>query len=496
MICRLSLSQRLTLVFTAIMLICAVAVSVVQIRSSKQYGDAMVQRLSLDLAKNIVKNESLIDAGGQINRQTLKGLFNRLMTFNPSVELYLISPSGEILADAAPPRHIQRQKMAVLPILNFLNSDELPVYGDDPRSSQQKVFSAAPVMFNGELHGYLYIILQGEEQNLLANAAWQKTLWNTVTGTLILVLLAGGIAGFLVWRWVTHPVKTLTGQVIKMEQDSISVIKLLAQKKPDSAPANEIALLNNAFIELAQKIAQQWDLLADSDRQRREFIANISHDLRTPLTSLLGYLEMLSLKADTMTPEENRHYLSIALRQGHKVRHLSQQLFELARLEHGGIKPQRERFAIGELFQDVAQKFDLPVATRRLQLHLDVTGPLPLVNADLSMMERVVTNLLDNAIRHTPDGGDVWLKVWRDEDRLLAEVQDSGPGVEAAVRKTLFQRPTALMPQEQRAERGGLGLLIVRRMLELHGGDINLVNSVAGACFRFSLPLADPSLSS
>ncbi|SQA83813.1 HAMP domain [Citrobacter freundii] len=89
--------------------------------------------------------------------------------------------------------------------------------------------------------------------------------------TLILVLLAGGIAGFLVWRWVTNPVKRLTGQVVKLEQDSISVIKQLAQKNPDPAPANEIALLNNAFIELAQKIAQQWDLLADSDRQRREF---------------------------------------------------------------------------------------------------------------------------------------------------------------------------------------------------------------------------------
>ena len=315
MIYRLSLSQRLTLVFTAIMLICAVAVSAVQVRSSKQYGDAMVQRLSLELASKIVKSESLIDASGQVNRQTLKGLFNHLMTLNPSVELYLVSPSGEILADAAPPGHIQRQKISVQPIQDFLNSDALPVYGNDPRSSQQKVFSAAPVLYNGELHGYLYIILQGEDLNMLANTAWQKTLWNTVAWTLILVLFAGGIAGFLVWRWVTNPVKRLTGQVVKLEQDSISVIKQLAQKNPEPAPANEIALLNNAFIELAQKIAQQWDLLADSDRQRREFIANISHDLRTPLTSLLGYLEMLSLKADTMTPEENRHYLSIALRQ-------------------------------------------------------------------------------------------------------------------------------------------------------------------------------------
>lgn len=126
MIYRLSLSQRLTLVFTSIMLICAVTVSVVQIRSSKQYGDAMVQRLSLELASKIVKSESLIDTSGQINRQTLKGLFNHLMTLNPSVELYLISPSGEILADAAPPGHIQRQKISVQPIQISLTQMRCP----------------------------------------------------------------------------------------------------------------------------------------------------------------------------------------------------------------------------------------------------------------------------------------------------------------------------------------------------------------------------------
>lgn len=116
MIYRLSLSQRLTTVFTAIMLICAVAVSVVQLRNSQKYGDAMVQRLSLELASKIVKSEALIDTRGQINRQTLKGLFNHLMTLNPSVELYLVSPAGDILADAAPPGHIQRQKITVQPI--------------------------------------------------------------------------------------------------------------------------------------------------------------------------------------------------------------------------------------------------------------------------------------------------------------------------------------------------------------------------------------------
>ncbi len=138
------------------------------------------------------------------------------------------------------------------------------------------------------------------------------------------------------------------------------------------------------------------------------------------------------------------------------MRHLSQQLFELARLEHGGIKPHLERFAIGELIQDVAQKFDLTIETRQLQLRLDIPHTLPLINADVSMIERVVTNLVDNAVRHTPQGGTIRLKVWQEHDLLQVEVADSGPGVEENMRAQLFQRPSALS-QKPHAKRGGTG---------------------------------------
>ncbi len=149
--------------------------------------------------------------------------------------------------------------------------------------------------------------------------------------------LFGLLTGGLAWFWVTRPVRLLTAQVVASGQDSISAIKTLAARTPEPLPGNEVAMLENRFIDLAQQIAGQWDRLADSDRQRREFVANISHDLRTPLTSLLGYLETLTLKDERLTAEERRQYLTIALRQGNKVRHLSQQLFELARLEHGAL---------------------------------------------------------------------------------------------------------------------------------------------------------------
>ncbi|MEO3989281.1 sensor histidine kinase [Pseudocitrobacter cyperus] len=486
---RLSLSQRLTLLFILLLVLCAAIAGAVQLYSSKQYGNAMVQQLSADLAQQIVLSEPLVDGQGSVDRRMLKPLFDRLMTFNPSVELYVISPEGELLADAAPPGHIKRQRVDITPIERFLNHSTMPVYGDDPRSlDNQKVFSAAPLRSDGVLRGYLYIILQGEALNALAENAGYKTLWSTLLWALLLVAVVGTVVAVLVRHWVTRPVNALTSEASRIDRDSISAIKHLAAQPTLERPGDEVALLRNTFIELARKIASQWDALADSDRQRREFIANISHDLRTPLTSLLGYLETLSMKSATLTPEASRHYLEIALRQGHKVRHLSQQLFELARLEHGAIKPQRERFALSELVSDVVQKFDLPLETQKITLQTEIPSHLPLINADLSMVERVVTNLLDNAIRHTPPEGTIRLRIWQQDEQLQMEVADSGPGVDEAVREQLFLRPSALSQQATREKRGGLGLLIVKRMLELHGGGIELVESTSGACFRFWLP--------
>lgn len=144
MIRRLSLSQRLALVVVSLLMLCAVAVCAVQLHSSAQYGNAMVQRLSSGLAQQIVAREPLLDAHGEVNRQTLKSLFDRLMTFNPSVELYLLSPDGDLLADAAPPGHIQRQRIDMAPVQAFLTGSASPVYGDDPRSPTDEKSSAPP----------------------------------------------------------------------------------------------------------------------------------------------------------------------------------------------------------------------------------------------------------------------------------------------------------------------------------------------------------------
>ena len=486
---RLTLSQRLMLVFILLLIACCAISGWLQVRSASQYSQAVTQQLSVNLASQIVSNNPLLSARG-LDPDAVHQLFDRLMAVNPSVEVYLLDSSGKIIANAAPPGKLRRERVSLTPVHALQSGAAMPVYGDNPRDpAQPQVFSAAPLKIGGRIQGYVYIILQGEEYSLLASAAQRHSAVLMALRSMGLVLLLGGIAGFFAFRWITRPVRRLTAQVVGLDDDGIDAIRALAQTPlPRSNPQDEVALLQQAFVQLAQRIDQQWQSLTQQDQLRREFVANISHDLRTPLTSLHGYLETLSVKADTLSAEDRQRYLATALAQSKKVGRLAQELFELARLEYGVVKPQKETFCLSELVQDVMQKFELMAEARHQQIRLKTSPGLPLVTADLGMMERVLTNLLDNALRHTPQNGLIEVEMMPQSGNVMVQVNDSGPGIAAELREDLFVRPSLLSARRHQA--GGLGLMIVRRILQLHDSDIKLVdNPQRGACFQFFVPV-------
>ncbi|MBN3821414.1 HAMP domain-containing histidine kinase, partial [Paraburkholderia sp. Se-20369] len=262
-------------------------------------------------------------------------------------------------------------------------------------------------------------------------------------------------------------------------------------RPPPSRRGDDIAVLESTYAQMADRIGEQWRALTHQDLQRRELIANISHDLRTPLTSLHGYLETLSLKAGTLDDAERRRYLSIALAQSAKVGRLAQALFELARLESGGVQPAPEDFSLVDLVQDVFQKFELAAKARHIALHARIPPRVPNVTADLGMIERVLTNLLDNALRHTPEQGEIEVTLAPRDGKVSVTVADTGPGIPPERREGLFQRPQRPMNAGGATVNGGLGLLIVHRMLMLHDSRIRLVDRAGrGAVFEFALPAA------
>ncbi|KEY57870.1 HAMP domain-containing sensor histidine kinase [Serratia sp. DD3] len=485
----LTLTQRLTLVFALLLLLCCSLSGLLQVRSSTQYSHAVIQQLSGNLAQHIATSNPLLSSEGW-NNQSIRSLFDQLMAVNPSVEVYLLDKQGNIVADAAPQGHIKRQKVDLLPIQSLLEGAKLPVYGDDPRNlTNRKVFSAAPLTVNGEVAGFLYVVLLGEDYDALANNAQLNATLYSALWSMGLVVLFGLLAGSIAFHWVTRPIRRLTQQVSLLDNEGIVALQNYANTPAEKRNnhRDEVSLLQQAFRRMALRITEQWQALSLQDQQRREFIANISHDLRTPLTSLHGYLETLSVKAASLTENDRQRYLDIALAQSRKVGNLAQELFELARLEYGVVKPQKEPFSFSELVQDVFQKFELAVEARDQQLRANIQPGLPLVNADLSMMERVLTNLLDNAIRHTPANGLIEVKLWLQDDKVMVQINDSGPGIPHELRPDLFIRPSIL--SNARRHVGGLGLMIVKRILQLHGSDIILVEQQTGACFRFPIPV-------
>ncbi|WMJ67711.1 HAMP domain-containing sensor histidine kinase [Stenotrophomonas sp. 24(2023)] len=484
---RLSLWQKLAAVFCALLLLCCMALLAVQMRTDVRHEQEVVQRLSLGLAEHIAQRSELMDTSG-MRDAAVRALFGQLMAVNPSVEVYLLDDQGRILGHDAPSGHLKRSRVDVAPLRALLGGAPLPILGDDPRSPDgRKVFSVAPLVVQGQPAGYVYVVLVGEHRQMLSDDLAATSQWRTTLWSVVLVGTLGLLAGLAAFYWVTRPLRQLTRRIQAFDIDAPATVPPPPAMPPRQG--DELAILEHAHAQMAYRLGEQWQQLRQQDLQRRELVANISHDLRTPLSSLHGYLETLAMKDATLSPEERRRYLSIALAQSSKVGGLARALFELARLEHGAVRLEWEVFALPELLQDVLQKFELAAQARGQQLQADFPPGLPLVRADLGLVERVLTNLLDNALRHAPDGGRVCVGLASSDDSVRVSVADDGPGVAPALRAQLFQAPAAL--GARRGDNGGLGLLIVQRIVQLHGRRIDLLDSPQGALFVFELPRAD-----
>lgn len=484
---KMTLTQRLSLVFALLLLICCGTSVWLQVRSNKMHELEVVQGLSRDLAQHIARDTQLMDANG-LKPDAVRELFSQLMLVNPSVEVYLLDMDGKIVGDAAPKDRILRDRVDLAPVRQLLSGAPLPILGDDPRSvDARKVFSAAPLMVMGKPSGFLYVVLLGEAHDRFAERGATSEALNTALWSIGLIALLCLFAGLAAFGLITRPLRRLTDSVGRFDINAAPVPLPSASVAPVRQGHDEIAVLDATFKQMQTRLSEQWQTLTRQSQDRRELVANISHDLRTPLASLHGYLEVLSVKDASLSPEERRRYLGIALDQSRKVGGLAQSLLELVRLEHGFVVPVVERFSLTDLVQDIFQKFELSAEAKAVTLTPVLAPSIPGVHADLGLIERVMTNLLDNALRHTPHGGEIRVSLLPKGRVVEVTVSDSGPGIAAELREGLFLRPFNIGGARRD---GGLGLRIVHQILQLHGHRIELIDVPGqGATFRFALPV-------
>ena len=487
-----TLYTRLALGLFLLLLLVGLLYGFITFYSLKEYNASVNQEIHRNLASNLVADRNLV-SGGELDRSALKELFALYMTINPSIEIYLLDLDGTIQSYSADPDKIKRNRVSVEPIKKLLaDMKEYPILGDDPRSHErQKVFSATPVPSAENPEGYLYVVLRGEEYDAAETMARGGQLVELSAWALLVSLVVVMIAGLFIFRLLTGRLTALTRLVEEFETGDMSQQPAHTWRSQRPNVNDEIDYLGATFDDMARRIASQIDQLKDKDAQRRQLVAQVSHDLRTPLASMQGYIEILKLRREQLGPEEQERFLSIALREGRRLSRLVDELFELAALEAQEKQPVLEPFPLAELVHDVVHKHAPKAKQESIALSVRGDPNMPLALGDLAMTERVLDNLIGNAIAYTPENGQIDVVIGEANGQPEVQVRDSGQGIPEQDLPHIFE-PFYRGSADGEASHAGLGLAIAKRIMSLQGGDIgaeNLPNG--GACFSLRLPVPE-----
>lgn len=302
-----------------------------------------------------------------------------------------------------------------------------------------------------------------------------------VTAGLVIFLL-----GWLLSKGIISPLKRLVEATEKISQGDF-------EARVEVRSQDELGRLGVAFNRMVEELKNAREREKNLELSRRELVASVSHDLRTPLSSIRGYVEGL-LDGVAAEPEKARRYLGVIHDKAINLERLINDLFELSRLEAGQLKMEYVRVKAGEMLEEMSETFSRDAAVAGLSFSYRATGELPRVQADPGRIEQVLANLLQNSFRHTPAGGAVAVRAVAAGGEVVVAVRDNGEGIAPGDLPHIFERLYTGERSRSRVRGGtGLGLAIAREIIQAHGGRIWAESEEGkGSTFYFTLPaLAD-----
>ncbi len=483
-----TLFAKLSAALLVIVILMGVVFFVAERINTQVYYEELTQRLNAPIAMYVTGQRDLMP-GGVPDLDSLRELASHAMVINPTAEIYLLDTEGKILGHGLPPDTVLLDRVDLDPLKALIDeSTTMPIRGDDPRSgSTRKVFSAFEVRSDDRLQGYLYVILGGQTYEALSRDIGSSYVGKMSFYIAVAVVLAAAIVGLLVFSLLTRRLKLLSGEVRRVTDSDFEKSPTVEFARVN---ADEIDQLASSFVAMSAKIQEQLAQLKENDDLRRELVSNISHDLRTPLSAMQGYLETLLIKGDSLSDKDRQHYLKVARRHTVRLGSLIGDLFELSKLESASVTPELETFSVPELVQDIAQVFQLQAEKKDIALSLNLETSSAFTVGDIGLIQRVLENLVRNAIRFTPVGGEITLSVAERPQSVAVAVADTGKGIPDNEISHIFERYyRSENPSDGRSGSSGLGLAIVKKILDLHDSRITVVSQVnAGTRFEFELP--------
>jgi signal transduction histidine kinase len=486
-----SLYLRISLVFLCLLVIIGLVHILIVFNSAKEYYQEVNQKLNATIAEHIA-SEITPFINGKVNHTELEQIFHNAMVLNPAIEIYLLDRQGRILSYSAPDKTIKLKQVNLQPINNFLQTNgEKFVCGDDPRKSGiSKVFSAAEVKENGKCVGYVYIVLAGEDYDSIKALLKGSLFMRIGTLSILFTVMSSLIIGlFFIWI-LTRNLNNIIVTVKKFAQGDLKArIRIRS--------TSDLIILANTFNDMADAIVDDIDKLKNMEKLKSEFITNISHDLRTPLAVIRGYIETLIIREDKISSVERNKYMQTVIKNTEKLEKLVSDLFEISKLDTLQIQPNKETFFITDLISDILIKYQLLAEQKSIKIVTKISENIKSVYADISMIDRVLQNLIDNAIKFTNEKGIVTIIVGTNENaNVEVKIGDNGIGISKDDLPNIFNR-FYTSGNSQHSGGSGLGLAIVKKIMDVHKSTVVVESEIGkGTIFTFWLDIYDMSSNS
>jgi len=398
--------------------------------ATTNFYEASTQLLNKDVAAHIAKFTSPYGNGG-FSREKADSVFYDAMVISPSAEVYFLDTTGQVIYFHGKREEIKEWQVGLGAIERYIASGgKSHINGVDPRDpGRPKIFSAAAV--EGVAGGGSAAAIEGAVVSGGVAAAANRV------GYIYVILGSRQYRSVTQMLFNSHVTPVVLGSVMLLLTASLLVTML--------------------FI---QRIREQDNIrrLTASEKERRDFMVNMAHDLRTPLAIARGYAETLSLKKGALSPEDESAYGDLVLAKLSQVERMVNQLFELSKMESANLEAHREPFVFSEMLQEVVHAMG---AVSRIDCVNCTDGSW--IEADVSMMERVVQNLVVNALAYTPAGGFVGIELVRSADELVFRIRNAGTVLPADL-VSWINGVDAVRPA-----RPAIGLAIVKKVLALHG---------------------------
>ncbi len=495
-----SLSNKFILKLGVLFLITILVIGVLYITVTffllDKFYSQTTQRLNADVANHLIEEKFKADSpfleNGKVNKKLFDDIMHDMMAVNRAIEVYLLNENGEVLHSLVLDHSDEYEaikKVNLVPIRKFIADNTIYVLGDDPKNTEnKKIFSAASFSSRGK-KGFIYILLASQSFEQICKSLFKgyfsKLTFITLFITMFLAIGIGGLSIFL----ISKSLLLIIYYVNRFKEGDLN------SRIPEAEKSN-LSILATTFNEMATTISQSIEEINSINTFKKELIANVSHDLRTPLTVIRGYAETLKDEVSEITDSDRKEFLNIIEKSTMSLSNLVNHLNDYSNLDAREIVPKKTVFNVVNLIKDIINRYEIIAKEKKIKIDVNYEKEtLKQVYADKILIERVFQNVFDNALKFTPEHGSICFFVKSElKDTITIQIKDTGPGMKKEDINSVFKKYTKLSTSSSEDKGVGLGLAIVKKIMELHNTKAKFYCDYAKGCvFEFTLPIKDSS---